>query len=160
MVFVYASSTLFHWIKEPKVKNICQTLDHIAIYFLIAGTYTIHSGHSWQFLGPLCCTVIWIIALVGAVFKIFFTGKFDFISTMLYLGMGWLSVLIINPIIQNIEWDGFLLLGWGGGDLHAWCYLLPIDRMPYNHAIWHLFVIGGTVLRSLSIFYYVLPLSR
>lgn len=158
LIFLYFSSTVYHFVKTPKKKALFKTIDHIAIYFLIAGTYTpftvITLGDTWG-IGMLI--TIWTLALLGGVFKLFYTGRFNVFSTLLYLAMGWLSILIIKPMIVNLAWDGVLLLTWGGVIYTVGTVFYLADRMPYNHAVWHLFVIGGSVLHFLSVFYYVEP---
>ena len=158
LVFVYAASTIYHMVKDPKKKQICKIIDHVAIYFLIAGTYTpypvVTLGDKW---GTAMLIAIWTIAVIGSIFKIFFTGRFNVISTLLYIGMGWLSLLIIRPIIAALPWDGFLLLTWGGVIYTLGAVFYLFEKMPYNHAVWHGFVMGGSVLHFLSIFLYVVP---
>ncbi len=158
LMFVYGSSTIYHGVKNQNAKRVCKIIDHVAIYFLIAGTYTpftvVTLGDKW---GVVMLVAIWTLAVLGSIFKIFFTGRFNVISTLLYIGMGWLALFIIKPIIASLPWDGFLLLSWGGIIYTLGTAFYLLDRMPYNHAIWHSFVIGGSLLHFLSIFYYVVP---
>lgn len=161
LVFVYGSSTVYHWAKDPKRKRLLKTIDHVAIYFLIAGTYTPFTLVTLQRgPGPSMLAAIWSIAIIGTIFKLFFTGRFNLISTLLYVAMGWLSVLVIKPLIASMDWNGFVLLAAGGVVYTLGVIFYLAERLPYNHAIWHFFVIGGSLLHFLSIFLYVKPVLR
>ncbi|SMF56314.1 PAQR family membrane homeostasis protein TrhA [Pseudobacteriovorax antillogorgiicola] len=158
LIMVYGTSTAYHWVKNPKLKQMCKVFDHVAIYFLIAGTYTpftlITLGDTW---GWWMFGIIWTLALIGTIFKLFFTGRFNLVSTLLYVAMGWLALIVTRPLIQSLDWDGFLLLAAGGAVYTLGTLFYLAERLPYNHAVWHIFVIGGSVLHFLSIFLYVKP---
>lgn len=146
LILVYLTSTLYHAANKPRLRRVFNTLDHIAIYFLIAGTYTpFILLFVSTFSGYGVLIGLWSVALVGLVYKIFATGKHKFISTMLYLAMGWAALLIIRPMIALVPGE---ILAWilAGGI----CYTLGVvfylaKRMPYHHAIWHLLVLAGSV---------------
>jgi len=152
LLFLYTASTLYHAIQHPRVKRHLQVLDHCAIYVLIAGTYTpftligLRGPWGWSLFAA-----IWALALAGVVFKLFFTGRFDRLSTLLYLGMGWLVVVAIKPMLTVMDaWT----LGWlfGGGVFYSLGTLFYLrESWPYSHAIWHLFVIGGSACHYVAV---------
>ncbi len=146
LVLVYFSSTFYHAANRPKLRHIWNVLDHIAIYFLIAGTYT---PFILMFMrnapGYTVLISLWCIAAVGLVYKIFAVKKHRFFSTLLYLGMGWAAIFIIKPMVQSVPAP---ILWWilAGG----LCYTLGTvfylaQRLRYHHAIWHLLVLAGSV---------------
>ncbi|WP_010098633.1 PAQR family membrane homeostasis protein TrhA [Ornithinibacillus scapharcae] len=146
MVILYTSSTLVHALPPGKAKDLFEIFDHSSIYLFIAGTYTpftllvIKGGLGWTMFG-----VIWGLALAGIVFKAYFVKKFLFTSTLLYLLMGWLVVLGWNRIVENIAYEGVVLLVAGG-----LCYTIGTifymwRAFKYHHMVWHLFVLAGTI---------------
>jgi len=153
LLMLYAVSTVYHAARRPHAKRRLQVLDHCAIYVLIAGTYTpftlvgLRGPWGWGLFAA-----IWTLALAGVVFKLFFTGRFERLSTLIYLGMGWLVVVAIKPMFSVMDaWT----LGWlfGGGvfySLGTWFYLREAWR--YSHAVWHLFVMAGSVGHYLAVF--------
>lgn len=158
MILCYGSSTLYHSLSRPKAKYYLKIVDHAAIYILIAGTYTpfalfIVKGDTGQYL----LMAIWSLAIVGIIYKIFFIKYWPRFSTLLYLSMGWMAILVIKPIMANLATPGLLLMIAGGLSYTVGVYFFVKDRIPYNHAIWHLFVIGGTLCHFLCIWLYVLP---
>lgn len=158
LLLLYIASTLYHAIRHPVVKGRLKVFDHCAIYVLIAGTYTpftlIGLRGTW---GWSLFATIWALALAGVVFKLFFTGRFKRLSTMIYLAMGWLVIVAIKPLWGALDaWT----LGWlfGGGvfyTLGTVFYHRPTLR--YSHAIWHLFVIAGSVSHFVAVMAHVLP---
>lgn len=158
LVLLYSASTLYHSIPHYKTKKVMRVFDHVSIYLLIAGSYTpfallvLNSE-----MGDFILYVIWGFALVGSIFKIFFTGKFDKLSTFLYLVMGWLAIIAIEPLIENLPTTGMLLLGLGGLLYTVGTVFYLWNRLKYNHAIWHVFVLGGSAAHFFSILLYVLP---
>jgi hemolysin III len=134
-------------------------LDHCAIYLLIAGTYTpfllLTLGNT---LGAVMMVVIWSIAVAGIVFKIFFIGRFHNLSLIIYLGMGWLAVLASYQLMANLPWNGLALLLAGGIIYSLGTIFFVVRRIPFNHAIWHVFVLAGCVCHFLAIYFYVLPI--
>lgn len=158
LILVYGSSTLYHYVRNPKLKHWCKVLDHVAIYILIAGTYTpftlitLGDRFGWSMFA-----LVWSLALVGTFFKLFFAGRFRIISTLTYLIMGWLSLLVVGPLLESMSFNGIFLLAMGGA-VYSFGTLFYLWRsFPYSHAIWHLFVIGGSVFHYLAIFHHVLP---
>ena len=158
----YLASTLYHGVPHPKAKDVLRVLDHCAIYLLIAGTYTpfllVSMRESWLAWGLL--VFLWAFALAGCIFKAFFTGKGEFLSTMMYMLMGWSIVVAIKPTYELVPGGAILLLALGGiaYTVGAVCYLW--HKLPYNHAIWHLFVLAGSAFHFAAIFRYVLPIPE
>ena len=146
LVLLYVASTLYHAIPHPVAKARLKVFDHCAIYVLIAGTYTpftlIGLRGSW---GWSLFAVIWTLAVAGVVFKLFFTGRFKLLSTLIYIAMGWLVLVAIAPMTRALDaWA----LGWlfaGGVSYTAGTFFYMSKRIPYAHAIWHGFVLGGSV---------------
>lgn len=146
LVLLFVASTVYHAVQNPKLKKKLRILDHITIYYLIAGTYT-----------PVCLTVllpskgwllfclVWAIALFGTVLKIFFTGKFEVISLVLYGVMGWLIVIDLPYLMEHMSPTGLLYLGLGGAFYTIGILFYAVKKIPFNHLIWHFFVLGGAV---------------
>jgi hemolysin III len=161
LVLMYTASTLFHSIPGPALpstKHVLRIVDHCLIYVLIAGTYTpftlvtLHGAGGW---GLFAFT--WGLAVVGIGFKMFMTGRFEALSTAVYLLMGWCGLVAVKPIIANLGNGGLWLLLAGG-----LCYSFGVifyawQRLPYHHAIWHGFVLAGSVCHYFSVLFYVLP---
>ena len=151
-VLLFTASTLYHRVRDPKLKNKLRILDHISIYFLIAGTYTpvalimLEKGNGW-----LLFYTVWGIAALGTLMKLFYTGKYEFISLLLYLVMGWLIVLDLDNLLSNTTTIGLGTLFLGGAFYTLGIIFYAIDRIPYNHFIWHLFVLGGAISHWLFI---------
>ena len=154
LVMLYASSTLYHLALDPVRKRWLRTLDHISIFLLIAGTYTplllvpLRGALGWTLLW-----IIWGIAALGIVLKLWFTGRFGVLSTALYLGMGWLVAAAIRPLVQVMPSEGmqFLVAGGlaytGGTVFYAW------KKLPYHHGIWHVCVLAGSVCHYFAVFW-------
>ncbi len=158
MLLLYVSSTLVHSFPEGKVKNWFEIMDHSCIYIFIAGTYTpilfnvVQGTTGWVLFG-----IVWGVALAGVVFKSFFASRFLFTSTLLYIAMGWIIVFAWGPLVDNLAPGGLKLL-IGGGLLYTVGTVFYMWRsFPYHHAVWHLFVLGGSVLHFFAILLYVLP---
>lgn len=158
MLLLYAASTLVHSFPEGKVKQIFEIMDHSCIYLFIAGTYTPILFHviggrlGWALFG-----IVWGVALAGVVFKSFFASRYLFTSTMLYIAMGWIIVFAWGPLVDNLAPGGLKLLV-SGGLLYTFGTVFYMWRsFPYHHAVWHLFVLGGSVLHFFAILLYVLP---
>lgn len=158
MILLYTASTLYHSFTNPEVKRILRILDHSSIYLLIAGTYTpftliaLRGAWGWSLFG-----VIWGLAITGIIFKLYFTGRFNKVSTVIYVLMGWIAVIAIKPMIEVISFPVLLLLFGGGLSYTAGVIFYVWHKMPYHHAVWHLFVLGGTVLHFFAILLLVLP---
>lgn len=145
LVLLYTASTLYHAARAPRVKARLKVLDHCAIYLLIAGSYTpftligLRGGWGWSLFG-----VIWGLAVAGTVFKLFFIGRFPRLSTAIYVAMGWLVLVAIAPMLHRIPLPTLLWLAAGGVTYTAGTVFYHSRRIPYAHAIWHCFVIGGS----------------
>ena len=153
MIILYAASTFYHSAKEPKLRRKLNIFDHAAIYVLIAGTYTpftlIILGGS---LGWLIFSLTWSFALIGIVLKLFFTGRFDKLSTIMYVFMGWQILFVINPLIEKFSTKGLQLLFLGGIFYTLGAVLYSLKKIKYNHAIFHFFVLLGSLCHFLSIY--------
>lgn len=158
MVMLYGASTMYHGVQVPRLKNILRTVDHSCIYLLIAGTYTpftlilVRGGWGWTLFG-----LVWGIALVGLVFKIFFTHRFQIVSLLSYLAMGWLAVIAVRPILERVPSGALLWLAAGGLFYTVGVYFYVKDKVPFYHTIWHLFVLGGSVCHFFAIVFYIIP---
>ncbi len=160
LVLLYIASTLYHSIQAPNAKRILRIIDHSAIYLLIAGTYTpftlvtLQGVRGWIMFG-----VIWGLALLGILYKVFFINKLVVISTLFYLLMGWLIIFSIRDLYLSLPLNGLIFLGAGGLSYTlGMLFYAGRDRL-FMHAIWHLFVLGGSVCHFFSIFLYVIPLK-
>ncbi|MGG5486969.1 PAQR family membrane homeostasis protein TrhA [Gaetbulibacter sp. PBL-D1] len=157
IIVLFSASAFYHAVKGEKRKHYFRIVDHISIYMLIAGTYTpvllIALPDS---LGWLLFWVVWGIAAFGVVLKLFFTGKFEVFSTLLYLVMGWLIVFDFSNVSNAIGSNGVLLLFAGGLFYTIGIVFYAVERIPYNHVIWHLFVLGGAICHFFMIYFYVL----
>lgn len=146
LVLLYTASTLYHAVRQGLLKQRLKILDHCAIFLLIAATYTpftiagIRGGWGWALFG-----VIWTLAVFGILLKLFFTGRFRLLSTATYIGMGWLVVVGFAPLSQALTPTALFWLVAGGVVYTAGTIFYHFDRVPYSHAIWHLFVLGGSI---------------
>lgn len=160
LILLYLASTLYHSFQNPKVKKLLRVFDHIAIYLLIAGTYTpfmlvnLRGPWGWSMFG-----LIWGLALVGIVFKLFFTGRFEKLSLLIYLGMGWLGVVAAKQMWLEVPTGGLLWLGLGGIFYTLGVIFYRWERLRYHHAVWHVFVLAGSICHYFSVLWYVLPTS-
>jgi hemolysin III len=158
LVMMYSASTLYHSIPLPRAKHVLRVIDHSLIYFLIAGTYTpftlitLKGPWGWSLFG-----VTWGLAVAGVAFKIFATGRFEKISLAIYLGMGWCAIAAIKPLLANLQPGGLALMLAGGLIYSGGVAFYVWERLRYHHAIWHLFVLGGSVLHYFAILFYVVP---
>ncbi|WP_338593793.1 hemolysin III family protein [Paenibacillus sp. Y5S-9] len=159
MLLLYTSSTLVHAWKDGKVKDLFEIFDHSSIYLFIAGSYTpllfiaVRGTLGWTLFG-----IIWAVALFGVIFKAFFTKKFLFMSTIFYIAMGWLIVIAWQPLMDAIPTGGIVLLV-AGGLMYTLGTLFYMWRgFPYHHAIWHLFVLAGSILHFFMVLLYLTPL--
>lgn len=158
LLLLYLASTLYHAVEHPVVKGRLKVFDHCAIYLLIAGTYTpftligLRGPLGWWLFG-----IIWTLALAGVVFKLFYTGRFRGLSTAIYVAMGWLVVIAIGPVAAALDaWT----LSWiiaGGVFYTLGTFFYMRDSIPYAHAIWHLFCIGGSVCHYVAVLAQVVP---
>ncbi|WP_412967703.1 PAQR family membrane homeostasis protein TrhA [Fredinandcohnia sp. 179-A 10B2 NHS] len=157
MFLLYLFSTLLHSITHPKAKKVFAILDHSAIYLLIAGTYTpfvLITLRGW--LGWTIFGIVWGLAIIGIVFKVFFVEKFMILSTVFYVLMGWLIIVGIKPIYESIGFNGFMLLLTGGILYTVGAVFYVWQKLPYNHAVWHGFVLAGSAAMYFCVLFYVL----
>jgi hemolysin III len=157
LVLMFLSSTLYHGSRNPGLRQQLKLLDHSAIYLLIAGTYTpfmLLSLDNW--VGTAGIITIWALAVAGLLFKWFVREKFARVSLALYLIMGWLVIVMIYPLYQSVPIGGLWLLFSGGICFSVGAAFYSAKKIPYTHAIWHLFVIAGCACHFLSIYLYVI----
>jgi len=158
LIMLYATSTLYHGIPHAKAKPILQKLDHAAIYLLIAGTYTpftlvsLRGEWGWTLFG-----LVWSIAIAGVMLELISKQRYKRVSIGLCLGLGWLVLIAIKPMLRSVETGGLLLLLAGGLSYSFGVIFYVWKSLPYHHAIWHLFVLAGSVLQFFSILFFVVP---
>lgn len=153
MLMVYSSSTLFHAIKHHPTKRTLQVWDHISIYLLIAGSYTpLVVKFIDNYTATIFLSIMWGIVVIGSFLKIFYTGRFQLASTILYLAMGWMAVFIIKPFLHNIPLNVFWWLLAGGLSYTLGVYFYIREHRQYHHAIWHCFVLAGTILHYVAVY--------
>jgi hemolysin III len=158
LVLLYLASTLYHSSRRPRVRYVFQVIDHAAIYLLIAGTYppfvlvSLGGAWGWSLFG-----VSWGFALLGVLYEALFFGRLRFLPLIVYLGMGWMSLIAIRPLIQHLP---AAAIGWllAGGLAYTVGVVFYVARgRPYHHAIWHLFVLGGSACHFVAVLLYVIP---
>jgi len=158
LIVLYAASTLYHALTHRKAKQVFKFLDYSAIYVLIAGTYTpftlvtLRGGWGWSLFG-----VAWGLAIVGAVLEVASRRRYKWVSMGFYLGMGWLVVIAIRPLLSALDTRGLLLLGLGGIFYTGGAFLYALGRFKYHHAIWHVLVLAGSFCHFLAVLYSVIP---
>jgi hemolysin III len=156
LIVLYAASTFYHAAKNPKKRRRLNIFDHSAIYVLIAGSYSpfclvaLDSELGWYMF-----LFVWLFALIGVILKLFFTGKYDKISTAMYLLMGWQVAFFVKPLINSLSESGLHLLLAGGIFYSIGAILYSIKKIPFNHAIFHVFVLLGSLSHFLAIYYLV-----
>jgi hemolysin III len=158
LIILFAASTFYHSVKNPELRSRLRIIDHASIYVLIAGTYTPFSLVTLN--GPTGWTIFvisWGLALTGIILKLFFTGKYKLISTLMYILMGWIIIFVIKPVMNNLSLEGLLWLVAGGLAYTIGAILYSIKNIKFNHAIFHVFVLIGSVCHFVSVFFYVLP---
>ena len=158
LVLLYATSTLYHSVRSAGRKEIWQRVDHAAIYLLIAGTYTpftlisLRGAWGWSLFG-----FVWTLALVGVLLKSRFGARLPALSTWIYLGMGWVIVIAMRPLASHIAPAGLFLLALGGVLYSGGVVFYVWETMRYSHAVWHLFVLGGSMAHFAAVLWYALP---
>ncbi len=156
LIALYTASTLYHHAKKPVLRKRLKIFDHAAIYVLIAGTYTpftlitLYDTNGWIIFG-----ISWGMALIGIILKLFFTGKFKLISTLMYVFMGWMIVFAIKPLIENLSPIGLKWLLAGGIAYTIGAILYSIKKITFNHAIFHVFVLLGSFCHFMAVYFYV-----
>ena len=152
LLLLYTASTLYHAIQHPVAKGRLKVFDHCAIYLLIAGTYTpftligLRGPWGWGLF-----TAIWTLAIAGVIFKLFYTGRFKVLSTAIYIAMGWLVIVAVKPLLNAVD---PVTLGWmlaGGLFYTLGTFFYHRESIRYSHAIWHLFVLGGSVCHFVAV---------
>jgi hemolysin III len=158
LIILYAASTFYHSAKKSETRNRLKIIDHASIYVLIAGTYTpftlvvLNGTIGWVIFGAS-----WGLALTGIILKLFFTGKYNLVSTIMYVLMGWIIVFAIKPLIKNLPLEGLLWLFAGGISYTIGAALYSIKKIKFNHSVFHMFVLIGSFCHFVSVFFYVLP---
>jgi hemolysin III len=158
LVLLYLASTLYHSFQQPRVKRVFKIMDHAAVFLLIAGTYTplllVGVRGSW---GVTLLVIIWGIAALGVGFKILFKERFQKISVLAYVLMGWLGVVAARLIVQSIPAGGLIWIGVGGVIYTLGVIFYMLKKVPYMHAVWHLFVLGGSICHFIAVLLYLAP---
>jgi hemolysin III len=160
LILTYFASTCFHCAKHPRVKHWLKVLDHASIYALIAGTYTpfllvmVRGKWGWTLFG-----ILWGMTLLGTLLKVFFVHRFELLSTAVYVAMGWIGLVAARPFFEALPGGALMWLFAGGVAYTGGVIFFLWDRLPYNHAIWHLFTMAGSACHFLAILFYVLPKS-
>jgi hemolysin III len=158
LVTLYLASTLYHGARTPRAKHFFQILDHCCIYLLIAGTYTpftlvtLRGGWGWTLFG-----LVWTFALAGILFRVCFGSRYRPVAVASYVLLGWLCVIAVKPILATVPMAALLWIVAGGLAYTAGVFFFASNRIPHNHAIWHLFVLGGSICHYMAVLLYVLP---
>ncbi|MBU0677203.1 MAG: hemolysin III family protein [Verrucomicrobia bacterium] len=158
MVLLFTASTLYHAFSSTRAQHVLHIIDHSCIFLLIAGTYTpfllgpMRGPWGWSLFG-----VVWGLAAAGIALKIFFTGRFNILSTIIYVAMGWICLVAIKPMMATVSTTGLLWLLAGGLAYTFGVIFYLWRRIPWHHAIWHLFVFAGSLCHFFSILFHVIP---
>lgn len=158
LVALYTSSTLYHSSKSPRLRSRLRVIDHATIYVLIAGSYTpftlitLNGAVGWTLFA-----VTWAMAFTGIILKLFFTGRFSLLSTLMYVFMGWLILFAVKPLVDNFPLTGIYWLVAGGLSYTLGALIYSVKNIPLNHAIFHLFVLLGSFCHIIAVYNYVLP---
>lgn len=160
MILLYAASTFYHKAREPRLRYRLKVFDHASIYVLIAGTYTpftlvtLRGVWGWSIFG-----VVWTFALLGVILKLFYTGRYKKLSTSMYVLMGWVMIIAIKPMMENLSTSGLFWILAGGLSYTIGAVFYSLSRIRFNHAIFHLFVLFGTFCHYMAVFFHVVPLG-
>jgi hemolysin III len=158
LVLLYAASTLYHGITSPRAKRMLRQIDYAAIYLLIAGTYTpftlvsLRGGWGWTLLA-----LVWGLAVLGVVLQVAIPHRARRVSVPVYLAMGWLAMIALEPLVRSLHSEGLMLLVLGGVTYTAGMIFYAWRRLPYNHAVWHVFVLAGSACHFSCVLGYVIP---
>lgn len=161
LVSLYLASTFYHAFRSPGLKRVFRILDHSAIFLLIAGSYTpitlvaLKGAWGWILFG-----LIWGFALVGLTLEIFFMDRFRWLTLSTYVGMGWLAVIAVKPLLDALPWQALAWLGAGGVFYTGGIVFYLWRKLPFNHGIWHLFVLGGSASHFFCFLFYIIPVGR
>jgi len=159
LIIAYVSSTLYHAVLYPPLKQVFKILDHSSIFILIAGSYTpfclvtLHGAMGWTIFG-----IVWGLAIIGITLKIFFVDDFELLSTIVYLLMGWIAVIAIVQLLHHLPLGGIVWLVIGGLCYTFGVLFFVFERVPFFHTIWHLFVLAGSISHFFAVLFYVVPL--
>lgn len=152
LIILYLASTLYHSIQHPPTKRIFRLIDHSAIYILIAGTYTPFLLVAMRgVIGWTMLVIIWGIAILGIAFKMLFLGRYKIISTLGYVAMGWLCLVAWHEFMANVPMQSIYMLAIGGVTYTAGVIFFALEKIPYNHAIWHVFVLAGSIAHYFAV---------
>ena len=158
LVALYLASTLYHGARRPRAKKLFQALDHCGIYLLIAGTYTpftlvtLRGPWGWTLFG-----LVWSLALAGILFRVLFGTRYRPVAVASYVLLGWLCVVAVKPILEFVPLGALAWIAAGGLAYTAGVFFFSAQRIPHHHAIWHLFVLGGSICHYVAVLLYVLP---
>jgi hemolysin III len=158
LITLYSASTVYHAVYKLKWKKICQRIDHLSIYILIAGTYTpiallgLKGAWGWTMFG---CA--WGLAIIGFIFKFSPLRRNEKISLSLYALMGWMCIIAIKPMLENLSAGAITFIILGGLCYTFGIYFYAKDRKPFYHPIWHLFVLGGSIMHFCAVFFFIMP---
>jgi len=157
IILMYLASTLYHSFPPSRTKRFFKLMDHASIYLLIAGSYTpfclvtLRGGWGWSMFG-----LTWGLAILGVLFKMFFIDRFEILSTVIYVLIGWAAIIAIDPLFIRLPMGGFLWLLMGGLLYTIGVIFYVMDRRPYAHSIWHVFVLAGTLSHFFAVLFYVI----
>ena len=158
LVILYAASTLYHGVRGVKARKVFRVIDHATIYVLIAATYTpfalvtLNGWVGWTIFG-----IVWGLAVAGIVLKVFFTGRADVLLTLMYVAMGWMIIFAAKPLVENLSAGGLAWLVAGGVAYTVGAVFYGINKLKFNHAIFHVFVLAGSICHFVTVYSYVLP---
>lgn len=158
LIILYLASTLYHSFQNPQVKRVFKIIDHASIFLLIAGTYTpfllvgVKGTWGWALL-----IIVWGLALLGVGFKAIFIHRFQKLSVLAYVLMGWLSVVVLKQMSANVPLGGLIWLGAGGVVYTLGVIFYALKKIPYTHAVWHVFVLGGSICHFFAVLLYLAP---
>jgi hemolysin III len=158
LILLYTASTLYHTVRAESARRVLRTLDHIAIFLLIAGTYTpftliaLRGTWGWSLFG-----IVWSLALVGTALELGWLKRYRRLAVVLYIAMGWVGIVAFRPLFTHLQTGGMLLLLGGGVAYTLGVPFYLWRRMPYHHSVWHFFVLAGSVLQFLAVLLYVVP---
>ncbi len=158
LVLLYTASTFYHALTKPRAKSVFRILDHAAIYLLIAGTYTpfalvnLRGGWGWTLFG-----LVWGLAALGVVLEATAKQRFRILSIALYLGLGWIAAIAVKPLLHSVESRGIVLLVAGGLAYTGGVAFYGWRRLRYHHAVWHMFVLVGSLFHFFAVLFYVIP---
>lgn len=158
LILCFTTSTLYHSVQAERIKHLLRTLDHTAIFLLIAGTYTpfllVNLRGPW---GWSLFAVIWGLTFAGIALRLFLKGRLHGLVVSIYIAMGWIVVVAIQPMLERVGTGGLILLAAGGLAYTTGVIFYKWRRLPYNHAIWHGFVLAGAALHFFAVLFYVIP---